>query len=553
MYRYGKKLIKVYENYENAELLVAEKILAVKSIWTKLEIQIEFVNRIWNSLDERLQTIQLDCIKVLERRLRDAANEFDGILGEREIEADMLSIWGKKGKLKKGKFALRAHDHLEKMIEELESWHRRFDLSWWLTLRIPDGSNRIEEEIDATSRNFGQTDTRALRTMQDLRTALHNPPTDMELHPRLSERQISDYSLESQTTLVSPSTRNGGSIFLSENLVLCEKVELKYSPCQYASIDENDYVIIDHLRPDERVKPKSLVQSVRDLARVLSKVDAMTFGLMTCHGVMKVFENREKQREPELVGFDLIFSVPLPLRCPRSLREVLLSSTFRVPLNQWFNFARQLARSVFFVHTANFVHKNIRPETILCFHETNHDLGKPFLVGFEQFRLEKGTTHQFGDDIWERNMYRHPQRQGLHPEESYIMQHDIYSLGVVLLEIGLKTSFVTFHGLGETAGLESSISPLLRPELQKRIGQGSDTGTRHMIWTKNYLCALAEDELPALMGLKYTGVVLSCLTCLDINNGYFGEESDLQDKDGIHVGVRYIEKVSPAQTYIPRC
>ena len=29
------------------------------------------------------------------------------------------------------------------------------------------------------------------------------------------------------------------------------------------------------------------------------------------------------------------------------------------------------------------------------------------------------------------------ERQGVHPEEQLVMQHDIYSLGVCLLEIGL--------------------------------------------------------------------------------------------------------------------
>lgn len=46
------------------------------------------------------------------------------------------------------------------------------------------------------------------------------------------------------------------------------------------------------------------------------------------------------------------------------------------------------------------------------------------------------------------------------------------------------------------------------------------------------------------MGQNYTHIIISCLTCLDAGeSNVFGSESDLQDEDGIIVGVHYIEKV----------
>lgn len=47
------------------------------------------------------------------------------------------------------------------------------------------------------------------------------------------------------------------------------------------------------------------------------------------------------------------------------------------------------------------------------------------------------------------------------------------------------------------------------------------------------------------MGTIYSEVVVTCLTCLDPENADFGNEDEFQDEDGILVGVRYIEKVSP--------
>jgi hypothetical protein len=97
------------------------------------------------------------------------------------------------------------------------------------------------------------------------------------------------------------------------------------------------------------------------------------------------------------------------------------------------------------------------------------------------------------------------------------MQHDIYSLGVCLLEIGLWESFVGNekykHILGERR------SP------------------------KDQYMALAKDQLPGKMGEKYTKVVVNCLSCIDTSNEDFGDESEFQDSDGILIGVKYIEKV----------
>ena len=44
-------------------------------------------------------------------------------------------------------------------------------------------------------------------------------------------------------------------------------------------------------------------------------------------------------------------------------------------------------------------------------------------------------------DTWTENLYRHPQRQGLQLETRYHVGHDIYSLGVTMLEVGLGVPF----------------------------------------------------------------------------------------------------------------
>ena len=60
----------------------------------------------------------------------------------------------------------------------------------------------------------------------------------------------------------------------------------------------------------------------------------------------------------------------------------------------------------------------------------------PFLVNFEYSRPANQNTTWTWDQDDEKNVYRHPDRQG-HPMKSFDKTHDAYALGVVLLEIGL--------------------------------------------------------------------------------------------------------------------
>jgi len=149
----------------------------------------------------------------------------------------------------------------------------------------------------------------------------------------------------------------------------------------------------------------------------------------------------------QITGFEFVFMVPTAFNKPRSLRTFLLAVNHEYPLDDRFRLAKLLARSVLFLHSAQVVHKNITPETVILLTDSSTGLETPFLVGFEKFRRAEGRTYLSGDAFWEKNLYRHPKRQGDYPEEEYKMQHDIYSLGVCLLEIGLGTSFVHFEAI----------------------------------------------------------------------------------------------------------
>ncbi|KAK3064099.1 hypothetical protein LTS18_010136 [Coniosporium uncinatum] len=243
----------------------------------------------------------------------------------------------------------------------------------------------------------------------------------------------------------------------------------------------------------------------------------------------------------QVTGFEFIFAVPSGLDKSRSLRTLLLAANHGYPLDDRFQLARLLTRSVSFLHSCQVVHKNITPETVILLADSATGRETPFLVGFEKFRRAEGRTFMSGDLFWEKNIYRHPKRQGERPEEAYTMQHDIYSLGVYLLEIDLGASFVRFDATSVSDKNPKDAVPGSILDIAEYL-KNKDTRAR-ALQIKRKLIAIAEAESPGRMGKVYTDVVLSCLTCLDPGNRGFGDECNFTDEDGVLVGVRYIQQV----------
>jgi serine/threonine protein kinase len=238
--------------------------------------------------------------------------------------------------------------------------------------------------------------------------------------------------------------------------------------------------------------------------------------------------------EPDAYTF--IFRIPSGFSQPRSLRSCLQNMRGTDSLSDRFRLGNELARSVSYVHTFGFVHKNIRPETILLLRSEESAIGSIFLVGFDSFRMAEGKTLRKGHSAWERCLYQHPSRMGSTPTEDYIMQHDIYSLGVCLLELGLWESLVVYDDQESCLPNDGTATNATRSAIL-----GVDLLP---LAFKDRLLSLARGELRSRMGTRYSEIVVTCLTCLDPGNIDFGDESEFQDEDGIQVGVRYIEKVS---------
>ncbi|XXH03693.1 hypothetical protein Hte_010099 [Hypoxylon texense] len=132
-----------------------------------------------------------------------------------------------------------------------------------------------------------------------------------------------------------------------------------------------------------------------------------------------------------------------------------------LPLNQRLQLAKRLSEAVFFLHTAGFVHKNITPTSIISLGRSNvaasarfpYSIGNSYIMGFDMIRSQDGISALEGalnlvrrnrhqkDTIARRNLqvFQHPDRLQLDKSKvkRYIKNYDVYSLGVILLQIGL--------------------------------------------------------------------------------------------------------------------
>lgn len=508
VHRYGKILVEMYHDYKGAESIVSEMMLLVEALWFRTEKQLDFLRHHWDKLSESHQQLQNRLLHVLHSKLLDFVVTFTGVVG-------------KEGKLKKILFAVSVKDCLAHTVEELKKWQSLFDPSYFLIGLIATERSHFNQNLVAE-----QGDIKGASSVLQL---THTPSSS---HPGSGEveqlrQAIGTFSKDRKT-----------SVFVSD-AGISQTWDIAHSSARLARLRESEkMVILDTVRLRPRDETASIAQGVRELAQVLRTVDPIRFGLLSCHGVIKVEKEDtgtvgKARSEKRLAHFEIVFDVPRHLIKPRSLRDILLSPNPQAPLNELLAQAKSLARSVFFIHTACFVHKNIRPENILVFEDATHETGNLYLVGFEKFRADREHSMKFGDGLWECDLYRHPERQGSQPEKFYVMQHDIYSLGVVLLEIGLRISFVTL----------SNTALALHQELKDFDMHSDKDEPGHAKSFKKRFTDLATERLPAQMGQIYTDVVLSCLKCLDRHNEVFGDQSDLEDDDGIEVGVRYIEKV----------
>ncbi|KAL9581061.1 MAG: hypothetical protein Q9203_006047 [Teloschistes exilis] len=225
-----------------------------------------------------------------------------------------------------------------------------------------------------------------------------------------------------------------------------------------------------------------LDRRVNQLASLLATSGSNALGTLPCKAFVKEADQRR---------YAFLFNIPegVSEASPDSLHDMIESPVLgRLwSLSARFKLASDLATIMGGFHMFEWVVKGFQSQSVVfckSLSDKAPQLSKPFLAGFEYIRPISGST--VGQLSGKNVLYCHPDLQ----EESNIefsKIHDLYSLGVVLLEIGL---WLTARQL-----LQQTRPP--RPSTPAEIRE-------------EYI-RKASSKLPLRMGKSYAEAVVACL------------------------------------------
>ena len=490
--------------------------------WDEIQATILFFARSCDRFDDTVR-------ELVEAHLRILLKKFEVVILnlQKNVRSD--------SEIRRLRYAVFGKHILEELIADLEKWQTRF--LQYLQLITFTGHRLVEPNSPAADLAKKAPSLTAFTKLQDLSAA------DQGYNGAPDPPKQSDYpdsqakSLRCCKILMFPKT---GMIDLIDR--------------RYYDRDQDN---VEYVR-----------QIVRQTARILSAADPESMGILPCRGFI---------HRPDLSCFDLVLSVPTSVRSsiprspgpsnpatttyPRSLRDLLTDPRqgghASHSLSERLLLAKTLATAVFYMHTSKLVHKNIRPETIMVLpvaaaasvntstdpsandnarqSKTAHFpyvLGRPVFVGFDNVRQVETAwaSKRNGTLSWEEDIYQHPSRHGATAARYYSVQHDVYSLGVVLIEIALWQSLIVFDE--EMQDFKPN-GVLWRKAASKVEGlKRGENGAGEAVMA--FLEKLARLEVPVVMGDKYRKVILSCL-------GGVGEHGT--EADDVELGVRFIQTI----------
>ncbi|VUC22949.1 unnamed protein product [Clonostachys rosea] len=170
------------------------------------------------------------------------------------------------------------------------------------------------------------------------------------------------------------------------------------------------------------------------LARLLSMALPEDFRTPPCQGYIRI---HDQDKQPL---FRLVLRAPSEINSPvtiYSLRD-LLAGVPMPSLSRRVALSLTLATSLGKFHDVGWLHKGLRSQNILLFSASlkTADLSQPYITGFELSRpsemSELTDKARFKPEV---DMYRHPLVQGGENAGAYGKSYDLYSLGIIFLEI----------------------------------------------------------------------------------------------------------------------
>lgn len=193
-------------------------------------------------------------------------------------------------------------------------------------------------------------------------------------------------------------------------------------------------------------------ERVRRLAALLRENNTEQFRAPRCFGY---FKDEDEGR------FGLVFAKPHTVpdtESPISLRALLIDTDGEIPsLTDRITLMRLLAETIERLHAVNWLHKGLCSANVLFFKKPSSEeveYSQPYISGFDYSRpaMNIDMTEPPPEDA-ASDIYRHPivqghgNRDGVGDRPNFRKSHDLYSLGILLMEIGYWQSVDKILGI----------------------------------------------------------------------------------------------------------
>ncbi|MCJ1283330.1 hypothetical protein MMC26_002658 [Xylographa opegraphella] len=405
------------------------------------------------------------------------------------------------------KWAVSDRRKFEKTLQEFQKWNgylKGFALMFGGIVLAPQlYTQRSSEQLPASA--SASTASRTNINVQKLELEPHFRIRELAERPELDDK---DYNLE-DVAAIEPieQSQSLATISISE-LTICNTGKAQRQPVlvelkEYASneVDGEEAQTLQDVQSFDETQ-------VHQLASMLASADQTNLHTLPLKGYLRQDITDGRRRYAFIYNFPKSASETTPT----SLYELISSSepSARLSLPVRFLIAHTIATTIGTLHADGWVHKSIRSHNFIFFPSSGASSGftEPYLIGFEYSRLETAETEATWDDDAIKNLYRHPERQGP-PLVTFTKRHDIYALGLVLLEIGL---WRTLSDIWEDS----------RAKVQKRTGKVPALNRRMNV---EYFTEAAKHNLSHTMGKAYAKAVLTCLELRPDEDNQETEES----------------------------
>ncbi|KAJ3769039.1 kinase-like domain-containing protein [Lentinula raphanica] len=438
-------LYEKYSEYQDADETIKSICTRLDGVRVRLELYEEYLFRAESNLRSRHKQV---LVKSLER-VTDILHDLSERLPDPITVAKKFAwvAWGKR--------------RVEGLLSDLDVW----DNDSQRTIFTYDMLNRIRGHDLHYERLFNTGD-RSLAATWSLSRRIHSSN---------EVRLVSNIAIPPETTIT-----------IAES-------DYRY---RYMARLGSELVYIEtlpHRRHDNGGERRQVIERQNRIAEVFHSSDLPSMHLLSCLGTVRhhlVYEIPKP--DVEMGGLHWNGSVP-------TLAGVL-GNEIRMSLEDRFRIASEITVAVMTIHAAGWVHKDIRSDNVLFFYEENRQgyitrttqIGSAYLVGFGGARPQTSTSARYTENDLVKRRYQHPERKGTSVEK-FDIRHDMYSLGVVLIELGLQR---------------------LLSELNDQDGEdiGARKDQKGIEEDHTYLVNKSAHELRDIMGSKYVNAVLTCLT-----------------------------------------